>query len=108
MARFGLRSAAAVAVGMTVGMALAATPATADPTGLTFWTGDFSGKSTSYATPGADCAVLPFVAHSELNQTTTGFRVYESTDCSGPALSFPANDIHSFLTFDARSFQAAD
>lgn len=107
MARFGLRSAAAIAA-VAAGMAFAATPATADPTGLTFWAGDFSGTSTSYATPGTDCTALPFVAHSELNQTTSGFRVYESTDCSGPALSFPANDIHSFLGFDARSFQAAD
>lgn len=73
---------------------------------LNFWSeATFTGQTVSYEQVDAGCTVLPFVAHAELNGTATGIRVYESTDCTGPALTFPANDIHSFIRFDARSFE---
>ncbi|GGO30685.1 hypothetical protein GCM10010116_61420 [Microbispora rosea subsp. aerata] len=92
----------------SLALALGSAPASASSayTGLTFWSGYFAGQSVSYANPSTSCTTLPFVAHSEWNQTDKTILVYETTDCTGPALTFPANDIHNFSS-DGRSFRAA-
>ncbi len=58
--------------------------------------------------PGAPttCTVLPFTVHTEFNFSTSAIQVYKTTDCTGHALTFPANDFHTFNTFDGRSFKA--
>ena len=98
----GVAAAAAVLLG-------AAAPASADvpSTGLTFWSGAFTGTTTTYATPGPDCVDLPFVVHSELNLTPRTITVYQGKGCTGFALSFPTNDFHSFIGFDGVSFRVA-
>lgn len=99
------RAVAALAV--TGLLAVAAPAASASvPEGLTFWSGAFTGQAVTYPDVDAGCTVLPFVAHAELNGTATGIRVYETADCTGPALTFPATDIHSFIGFDGRSFES--
>ncbi|MGJ6964603.1 hypothetical protein ACSDR0_22075 [Streptosporangium sp. G11] len=86
----------------------AVTPAAADPApvGVTFWSGAFTGQPVTYANPSTDCTTLPFTVHSEFNNTDRSILVYKTTDCTGHALTFPANDIHSFIRFDAQSFRA--
>lgn len=88
----------------------AVTPASADtlPSGVTFWSGAFTGQTVTYADPGSACITLPFTVHAELNNTSTSIQVYKTTDCTGQALTFPAWDIHSFTGFDGRSFRAID
>jgi hypothetical protein len=73
--------------------------------GVTFWSGDFAGRSVTLPAS-TSCTALPFTAHSEYNNTDTRIYVYKTTDCAGSAVSFPAGDIHSFLDFDGRSFRA--
>ena len=97
---------AAVAAGVGLALGAGVAPASAAPGGdLTFYSGAFTGPSVSY-TPGTACTALPFTVHSELNLSTRSVEVYGTQDCSGPALTFPADDLHSFLTFDGRSFRA--
>lgn len=98
---------AAAALALTGLLAVGApTASAADVDDLTFWSdATFTGQTVTYEEVEAGCTVLPFVVHAELNGTDTGIRVYESTDCTGHALTFPANDIHSFIRFDARSFE---
>lgn len=99
-----LAAAALVLTGLLA--AGAPTASAADIDDLTFWSdATFTGRTVTYEEVEAGCTVLPFVVHAELNGTDTGIRVYESTDCTGHALTFPANDIHSFIRFDARSFE---
>jgi len=87
----------------------AAPAAAADPgPGVTFWSGAFTGETVTYPAPGTGCTVLPFIAHAEYNNTDKTLRVYQTTDCSGWFYYFPANDIHNFLNFDARSFRLVD
>jgi hypothetical protein len=45
--------------------------------------------------------------HTEFNFSTSAIQVYKTTDCTGHALTFPANDFHTFNGFDGRSFKAA-
>jgi hypothetical protein len=58
------------------------------------------------ATLGTQCHQLPSTAHAELNLTAKTLQIYATPDCGGAALTFPANDIHSFISFDALSFRA--
>jgi hypothetical protein len=74
---------------------------------LHFYSGVFTGQSVDYAAPGPGCTTLPFVVHSELNSGDQGIDVYRTPDCTGAALHFPANDIHSFNSFDGLSFRPA-
>lgn len=101
----GLAGAAALCA-----MLGAASRASADPlpTGLTFWSGVFAGQTVNYTNPSTSCTTLPFTVHSELNNTSKSIQVYATTDCTGPALTFPAHDIHSFAGFDGRSFRALE
>ena len=104
-----LVAAAALVLGGLLVVAPAASAASDPlPEGLTFWSGVFTGQTVTYPDVSDGCTVLPFVAHAELNDTATGIVVYESTDCTGRALTFPAGDVHSFTNFDARSFQVVD
>ncbi|MFI7616217.1 hypothetical protein ACIBP6_33850 [Nonomuraea terrae] len=98
---WGLAGAASLCIALG-----SAVPASADSgSGVTFWSGDFTGQSVTLPASTA-CTTLPFTAHSEFNDTDTTIRVYETTDCTGHALAYPPTDIHSFLTFDGRSFRA--
>ncbi|WP_329084147.1 MULTISPECIES: hypothetical protein [unclassified Streptosporangium] len=101
-----------IALGLASAASLCAVLATAapaaansSPSGVTFWSGAFTGQSVTYANPGTGCTTLPFTVHSEFNNTDTSILVYRTTDCTGQALTFPANDIHSFIGFDGRSFR---
>jgi hypothetical protein len=81
-------------------------PAAADAgSSLTFWSGDFAGQTVTYAAPNASCANLPFTAHAELDNTSEAILVYEGANCTGAALVFPAEDIHSFPDFDGFSYR---
>jgi hypothetical protein len=84
------------------------TPASAAdlPSGLTFWSGAFTGQTVNYENPSIDCETLPFTAHAEFNNTSKSILVYSTTDCTGQAIGFPAYDIHSFITYNGRSFRA--
>jgi hypothetical protein len=86
-----------------------AAPASADvpSTGLTFWSGGFTGTTVTYANPGPECVELPFVVHSEFNGTSHPINVYKGKGCTGAALFFPVNDIHGFTGFDGVSFRTA-
>lgn len=97
----------AAAVLAAAGLLAVAVPTTASAADgdLTFWSGAFTGQTVTYPDAGTGCTTLPFVVHAELNETATGIRVYESTDCTGRALTFPATDVHSFIGFDGRSFE---
>ncbi|MCP2263295.1 hypothetical protein ACFQHV_21115 [Promicromonospora thailandica] len=98
-------AAAALVLGGLLVLWMPAASATPFTEGINFFSGDLSGESATYAGTVEGCVVLPFVAHSELNYTDTAIRVFESTDCTGNARTFPGNDLHSFLRFDARSFE---
>ncbi|MBP2476663.1 hypothetical protein JOF53_005535 [Crossiella equi] len=88
-----------------------AAPASAAPSGdLQFWeTAFFTGRSATY--PAAKvtqaCTTLEFTVHAQLNQTDKAIEIFATPDCTGHALYFPANDIHSFIGFDGKSFRAA-
>jgi hypothetical protein len=98
-------AAAALVLGGLLAVSMPAASATPFTEGINFFSGDLTGESVTYPGTVEGCVVLPFVAHSELNYTDTGIRIYESTDCTGPAKTFPGQDLHSFLRFDARSFE---
>ncbi|MFF5247756.1 hypothetical protein ACFY3V_26015 [Streptosporangium sp. NPDC000095] len=84
----------------------AVAPASADtPPGVTFWSGAFTGQSVNYPNPSSDCTTLPFTVHSEFNNSDKSILIYNTTNCTGQALTFPANDIHSFIRFDGQSFR---
>ncbi|WP_037906556.1 hypothetical protein [Actinacidiphila yeochonensis] len=99
---------AAGALALVVGASAAPASAVATPPdgAVTLYSGVFSGQSQSY-TPAPGCTALPFAAHAEFNFSPVGFSVYQSTDCTGPALYFPTNDFHDFTDFDGRSIQFA-
>ncbi|WP_049565874.1 hypothetical protein [Streptomyces sp. SBT349] len=107
----GLVSAVALALlNAPTASATNATAATADPApgSLTFYTEpDLTGTEAVYpGGPSDTCTELPFVVHGHLNLSQRGFTVYESTDCSGHGLTFPANDLHSYQNHEMRSFRA--
>lgn len=95
-------AASALLVGASVTPASAAVPSS----GLTFFSGGFTGTTVTYPSPSTGCTVLPFTAHAELNLTSVGITVYRTADCSGAGLFFPADDLHSFVGFDGVSFRA--
>jgi hypothetical protein len=98
--KISLGSALGIVVTATAGVLLGAvapaSAAPAEPTGITFWSGAFTGQQVSYPAASESCTALPFAAHAQLNLTETAVNVYSSADCTGFALYFPANDIHSF------------
>lgn len=99
--KFALGLAGAASLALTLGTAA---PASAS-SGLTFWSGYFTGQSVSYANPGTSCTTLPFAVHSHLNLTDQSIQLYPTADCTGWSLTFPASDIHNYST-DIRSFRA--
>ncbi|MFE5307308.1 hypothetical protein [Isoptericola sp. NPDC056573] len=100
---------AAAGLGLAAGLVASASSAVAaEPAGdVTFWASEwFTGESATLPVTD-DCTTLPFVAHAEYNAGSVGIDVYATPDCSGHALHFPANDIHSFVDFDGLSFRAS-
>lgn len=98
---------ASASIVLVLGAVVPASASPAPASEVTFWSGAFTGEKVSYADPGTDCTDLPFVVHSELNLSSTGIFVHQGKGCTGLALFFPANDIHSFIRFDGGSFRAA-
>jgi hypothetical protein len=96
--KISLGSALGIVAAATAGVLLGAVaPASAaEPTGITFWSGAFTGQQVGYPAASESCTTLPFAAHAQLNLTETAVNVYSSADCTGFALYFPANDLHSF------------
>jgi hypothetical protein len=86
----------AATAGVLLGAVAPASAAPAEPTGVTFWSGYFSGQQVSYPVASEDCTVLPFAAHAQMNLTETPINVYTSANCTGGALYFPATDFHNF------------
>lgn len=110
MRKISTRSAVGIVMAATAGVLLGAvapaSAAPAEPTGLTFWSGNFTGQQVSYPAASENCAALPFAAHAQMNLTSTAVNVYTSTDCTGGALFFPANDFHNF-TQNGLSYRVA-
>ena len=104
---------ATVGLGLAAGLVATASSATAaepdaQAAGVTFWAdASFTGESVTLAVTD-ECTTLPFVVHAELNESASGIDVYESDDCTGRALHFPATDVHSFAGFDGLSFRASN
>lgn len=101
-----LKTVLGIAGAATVLALGSATPASAAASGVTFWSGWFTGQSVTYPNPSTSCTTLPFAARSELNETSKTLLLYTTTDCTGPAITIPATDVHNFTT-DIRSFRAA-
>src|SRR5690606_15123807 len=80
-----------------------AAPVSAAASGVTFWSGWFTGQSVTYPNPSTSCTTPPFAARSEPNETSKALLLYTTTDCTGHAIRIPATDIHNFTT-DIRSF----
>ncbi|GAA3437104.1 hypothetical protein [Kutzneria kofuensis] len=97
-----LVASAVAALGLVA--AVAGTASADEPTGITFWQADFSGQSVTYDASTTGCTTLPFVVHSEFNNSDASFDLYTTPDCSGSALHIPATDLHSFLNHDVQSF----
>ncbi|MGN9783720.1 hypothetical protein ACTMTF_19960 [Nonomuraea sp. ZG12] len=72
-----------------------------------FFANGVEGTPAVYPGAPTTCTVLPFTVHTEFNFSTSAIQVYKTTDCTGHALTFPANDFHTFNGFDGRSFKAA-
>ncbi|WP_062345888.1 hypothetical protein [Herbidospora yilanensis] len=105
------RLAAAAFAAAAVATAAAPASAATGPSGTVNFYADawFTTQIAAYdaATLGTGCHALPSVAHAEWNDSDVAIQVYATADCTGSALYFPANDIHSFVRFDARSFRIA-
>jgi len=68
------------------GLGLIASPASAQPSGLTFYTGTFTTEVANFPPSVIDCATLPSTADSHVGWS--GFRdviFYRTPDCTGQA-----------------------
>ncbi|PWR08683.1 hypothetical protein DKT68_14925 [Micromonospora acroterricola] len=71
---------------MTAGLGLLATPASAQESGLTFYSGTFATRVANVPAPTGACTALPPTADSHVGWS--GFRdvtFYQTPDCSGQA-----------------------
>ncbi|MBQ0900557.1 hypothetical protein [Micromonospora sp. U21] len=91
---------------MTVGLGVLASPASAQDSGLTFYSGTFTTKVANVPAPTGECTALPATADSHVGWS--GFRdvtFYQTPDCSGPATgvgtlrTYPAGRWTSFRAF---------
>ncbi|MFI1801870.1 hypothetical protein ACH427_31650 [Streptomyces sp. NPDC020379] len=107
-------SASALSMTLFAAPALADGPVTRQPgepvcvTGSAcFYQTPFEGKTAWYANPGSECVTLPLPAYGVVNFTDKRLDMYATTDCTGYALSVPANDLLNWLDQPPRmSFRA--
>ncbi|MYU51795.1 MULTISPECIES: hypothetical protein [Streptomyces] len=72
-----------------------------------FYETPWEGKTSWYANPGSECVTLPFPAFGIFNLTDKRLDMYATADCTGDALSEPANDFHTWQSWQPRmSFRA--
>ncbi|KOX13490.1 hypothetical protein ADK66_04760 [Micromonospora sp. NRRL B-16802] len=88
MTRASMRigSALIASVLAVTGLSLAASPASAQPSGLTFYSGAFTTEVANFPAAPIACAALPLTADSHIGWS--GFRdviFYRTTDCTGQA-----------------------
>jgi len=100
-----LKIALGLAAAATFAFGAAAPASAAAGSGLTFWSGWFTGKTAVYPNPSTSCTTLPFSGRALLNDTDRTLRLYKTPDCSGRAITIPATDIRNFSE-DIRSFRA--
>ncbi|MEW2432238.1 hypothetical protein AB0877_29920 [Micromonospora sp. NPDC047644] len=88
---------------MTAGLGVLASPASAQESGLTFYSGTFTTAVAHFPAPTGACTPLPPTADSHVGWS--GFQdvtFYRSTDCSGQATgvgtlrTYPAGQYTSF------------
>jgi hypothetical protein len=106
MRRFACAAMIVAACGVVAVSGVPASAATSDSGGLELWSGGFSGQTVSYPSISTACSQLPFVVHADYSQLNAGIEIYQSTNCTGQALTFGPGNINSFLQFDGSSFQA--
>ncbi|TDC36975.1 hypothetical protein E1211_11875 [Micromonospora sp. 15K316] len=90
MRRNGARIGAGLAASamMVVGLGVAASPASAAPSGLTFYTANFGAEVAHVDAPTGECTPLPAAAASHVGWS--GFSdvvLYRAADCTGYATS---------------------
>ncbi|MCK2241622.1 MULTISPECIES: hypothetical protein [unclassified Crossiella] len=101
-------AAGVLALAGSLGLAAPAAADPAHPAGLRVWeTIQFSGQTELHPAPSTACTTTSFVVRAEFNNTPHTLKFFRSTDCTGHAITIPANDLHSFPTFPARSFRLA-
>ncbi|AUX33054.1 MULTISPECIES: hypothetical protein [Sorangium] len=71
------------------------------------FSGNFTGETVAYPDESDSCTTLPFTAHAVFNATDKGIDLYTDADCNDFILHEPANNFHSFLTRDVRSYRAS-
>jgi len=90
----------------TVGLGLTASPASAQQSGLSFYSGSFATEVANFPPSAIDCAALPPTADSHVGWS--GFSVvtfYGTADCTGQATgvgtlrTYEAGRWHSFSAF---------
>ncbi|MFJ8689678.1 hypothetical protein [Micromonospora wenchangensis] len=68
------------------GIGLAASPASAQPSGLTFYSGSFTTEVANFPAPPIACAALPPTADSHVGGSGVHDVIfYRTTDCTGQA-----------------------
>ncbi|MDW5330500.1 hypothetical protein [Plantactinospora sp. KLBMP9567] len=88
------------AVGMAAALGVAASPASAQPTGLTFYSTPFSVEVLHLAAPTGECAPLPATAAGHVGWSGfTNVVLYRTADCTGQATS-----TGTLRTYDAGRF----
>ncbi|WP_437942607.1 peptidase inhibitor family I36 protein [Sorangium sp. So ce341] len=77
------------------------------PGSVCFFSGNFTGETVAYPDASDSCTTLPFTAHAVFNATDKGIDLYTDADCNDFIRHEPANNFHSFLTRDVRSYRAS-
>ncbi|GAB3970056.1 hypothetical protein [Plantactinospora veratri] len=76
------------AIGLAAGLGVAASPASAEPSGLTFYSTPFSVEVAHVAAPTGECAPLPATARGHVGWSGfTDVVLYRTADCTGQATS---------------------
>ncbi|MCQ8773858.1 hypothetical protein [Streptomyces telluris] len=119
----GLRIKSVLTIGVSasaLSMTLLAGPASADGPGTRqpgepvcvngsacFYETPWEGRTSWHTNPGSGCVTLPFPAYGVFNLTDKRLDMYPNADCTGTALSEPANDFHTWKSWAPRlSFRA--
>ncbi|MEV4199211.1 hypothetical protein [Micromonospora globbae] len=88
MRRTGARIGAALAASAVLagGLGVAASPASAQPTGLSFYTANFDAEVAHVDAPTGECTPLPATAAGHIGWSGfTDVVLYRTTDCTGYA-----------------------
>ncbi|MFI6262627.1 hypothetical protein [Micromonospora sp. NPDC051006] len=90
---------------MAVGLGVAASPASAQPSGLTFYSTSFTVEVLHVDSPTGECTSLPATASGHVGWSGfTDVVLYRSTDCSGYATS--TGTLRTYRAGEFASFRA--